>query len=256
MTRAGSVTRAGAGLAGRQAPQRPQAVHVASSLALLLALARRWPGLLLRLEREQGLLGLVLDGCLGLGSGSGSGAGSGAEEEADAEAEAEAEAEAPTPLCQDTPSRAAAYALALALCSADASPALALAAHARLRRLHASIPPPPQLGFRPETERRSATGFVGLRNMGCTCYMNALLQVLFMLPPLRQGLLALDLGAERMGPGEAADNSLVQLQRVRAPAAAAALSLLLLLLTAAVTAVTAVTAAAAAAVAASRPLTS
>ena len=32
---------------------------------------------------------------------------------------------------------------------------------------------------------RSPTGFVGLRNLGCTCYMNALFQQLFMVKKLR-----------------------------------------------------------------------
>lgn len=36
---------------------------------------------------------------------------------------------------------------------------------------------------------RSATGFVGLKNFGCTCYMNSLIQQLFMIPELRKGVL-------------------------------------------------------------------
>jgi len=36
---------------------------------------------------------------------------------------------------------------------------------------------------------KSTTGFVGLRNLGCTCYMNSMLQQLYMLRSFRQGLL-------------------------------------------------------------------
>ena len=36
---------------------------------------------------------------------------------------------------------------------------------------------------------RSATGFVGLKNLGCICYMNASVQNLFMVPAFRQGVL-------------------------------------------------------------------
>lgn len=36
---------------------------------------------------------------------------------------------------------------------------------------------------------RSSTGFVGLKNLGCICYMNASMQNLFMVPPFRQGVL-------------------------------------------------------------------
>ena len=39
---------------------------------------------------------------------------------------------------------------------------------------------------------RSASGYVGLKNFGCTCYMNALIQQLFMIPEFRQGILESD----------------------------------------------------------------
>jgi len=36
---------------------------------------------------------------------------------------------------------------------------------------------------------RSSAGYVGLRNFGCTCYMNSLIQQLFMIPEFRAGIL-------------------------------------------------------------------
>ena len=39
---------------------------------------------------------------------------------------------------------------------------------------------------------KSSTGYVGLVNQGCTCYMNASMQQLFMMPGFRQGILSID----------------------------------------------------------------
>lgn len=39
---------------------------------------------------------------------------------------------------------------------------------------------------------RSDTGYVGIRNLGCICYMNSLIQQLYMMPNLRAGLLAIE----------------------------------------------------------------
>jgi ubiquitin C-terminal hydrolase len=39
------------------------------------------------------------------------------------------------------------------------------------------------------TEEKSSTGFVGLKNLGCICYMNSLMQQFFMIPSLRESIL-------------------------------------------------------------------
>ena len=36
---------------------------------------------------------------------------------------------------------------------------------------------------------KSATGYVGIKNLGCICYMNALIQQLFMIKQFRNGIL-------------------------------------------------------------------
>ena len=56
------------------------------------------------------------------------------------------------------------------------------------------------------TNEKSTTGFVGLKNLGCTCYMNSMLQQLYMLPSFRQGLLS----CEAFDP----ESVLYQLQKV------------------------------------------
>lgn len=57
-----------------------------------------------------------------------------------------------------------------------------------------SIPNPP--------EKRNASGFAGLSNQGATCYLNSLLQILFMTPELRKGLYAIDPAALGISPVE------------------------------------------------------
>jgi hypothetical protein len=44
----------------------------------------------------------------------------------------------------------------------------------------------------PAAGERSPTGYVGLKNLGCTCYMNSLLQQFFMMPDFRKGILSID----------------------------------------------------------------
>jgi hypothetical protein len=50
-----------------------------------------------------------------------------------------------------------------------------------LRSIHKIVPTPSVWGYDPQSDERSSSGFVGLRNMGCTCYMNSLIQVIYYL---------------------------------------------------------------------------
>jgi hypothetical protein len=73
-------------------------------------------------------------------------------------------------LCSDDSSKSEAYNLLLTLCSwSDDIVGLVLS---RLRDLHLSVPSPASFPYKPEREQRSEVGYVGLKNMGSTCYMN------------------------------------------------------------------------------------
>ncbi|CAG9329496.1 unnamed protein product [Blepharisma stoltei] len=54
---------------------------------------------------------------------------------------------------------------------------------------------------------KSLTGFTGIRNLGCTCYMNSLIQSLYTIPSLRDGILYIPTVASE-------DNVLFQLKRI------------------------------------------
>jgi ubiquitin carboxyl-terminal hydrolase 9/24 len=57
---------------------------------------------------------------------------------------------------------------------------------------------------------KSSTGYVGIKNLGCICYMNSLFQQLFMLPTLRNDILSV----KNNNPNneEKEENMLYQLQ--------------------------------------------
>ena len=43
--------------------------------------------------------------------------------------------------------------------------------------------------FDPQSKDKGVTGHVGMRNLGATCYLNSLLQQLFLIIPFRYGIL-------------------------------------------------------------------
>lgn len=46
--------------------------------------------------------------------------------------------------------------------------------------------------YLPPVGPRPNKGFVGLKNAGATCYMNSVIQQLYMIPPIRNGILAIE----------------------------------------------------------------
>ncbi|CAN0006747.1 unnamed protein product, partial [Laminaria digitata] len=72
--------------------------------------------------------------------------------------------------------------------------------------------------YAPRQAEKADCGYVGLQNLGATCYMNSLLQQLFMVPALRYGVLSCDpffrTQEEEKGAGGVAreENLLYQLQ--------------------------------------------
>jgi len=55
--------------------------------------------------------------------------------------------------------------------------------------------------YMPPVDSRSCAGFVGLKNGGATCYMNSLLQQLYMIPGIPESILSIDdelVGEERL----------------------------------------------------------
>jgi len=60
---------------------------------------------------------------------------------------------------------------------------------------------------------KSITGYVGLKNLGCTCYMNSLLQQFFMIPEFREAILAIP---AKINGGDDSENLLYQFQLIMA----------------------------------------
>ena len=94
------------------------------------------------------------------------------------------------PKCKSAECRAAALGLLLAL--AEAAPAVALTPLANLLLLRQQFD---RAGggaagtwhYQPAALERAQCGYVGLKNLGATCYVNSLAQQLFLIPELRAG---------------------------------------------------------------------
>ena len=97
------------------------------------------------------------------------------------------------PKCKRDSTRRAAFGVLVALCR-DSSTVTAILLEKLEPILEDSVKAR-QLAFAAqfdvdaESDQRAECGFVGLRNLGCTCYMNSLIQQLFMIPRLRYSIL-------------------------------------------------------------------
>ena len=110
------------------------------------------------------------------------------------------------PTCKSAASRAAAFALLAALAAGATDNAGALCVRALPH--HAARAKAPAADFY-SSGSKSTTGYVGLKNLGCICYMNACLQQFFMVPEFRAGILA-----HRDEERDKAESLMHQLQRV------------------------------------------
>jgi ubiquitin C-terminal hydrolase len=117
----------------------------------------------------------------------------------------------PRTLCNDDQSRTAAYAILTSLCYWRPSIVYEVLRH--LEPVFRSVPPLSVWDYKPERDVRSSTGFVGLRNKGCTCYMNSLLQVLYMVPEVREGILSTQT-APNASEAASSNDIVLQLQRL------------------------------------------
>ncbi|KAF3819794.1 hypothetical protein GH733_015303 [Mirounga leonina] len=96
------------------------------------------------------------------------------------------------PKCSTVNSRLAAYEVLVML--ADSSPSNLQIITKELLSMHHQPDPAltKEFDYLPPVDSRSSSGFVGLRNGGATCYMNAVFQQLYMQPGLPESLLSVD----------------------------------------------------------------
>nr|NP_001262922.1 puffyeye, isoform G [Drosophila melanogaster]AGB96302.1 puffyeye, isoform G [Drosophila melanogaster] len=112
------------------------------------------------------------------------------------------------PKCKSASSRASAYDLLVELCRGCATNYAYL--HGRLLAQHKSGPKQPYpWDYWPRDEGRAECGYVGLTNLGATCYMASCVQHLYMMPQARAAVLRVPPNAARKhGP------TLLELQRM------------------------------------------
>lgn len=111
------------------------------------------------------------------------------------------------PICKHSETRSCALEVVLELCKLSSSFFSRL-----IRELDKYHEEPDWRGFRRKewnisanSNEKSQAGYVGIKNLGCTCYMNSLVQQIFMIKSFRDGILANITDSQ-------ADNMLYQLQ--------------------------------------------
>lgn len=95
------------------------------------------------------------------------------------------------PKCKSQSSRAAAYDLLVEICRNAPNNFSIL--HSKLLKQHQSGPHSPYpWDYWPRDDGRSECGYVGLTNLGATCYMASCIQHLFMMTQAREAILSID----------------------------------------------------------------
>ncbi|KAK0066423.1 ubiquitin carboxyl-terminal hydrolase FAF-X isoform X1 [Biomphalaria pfeifferi] len=111
--------------------------------------------------------------------------------------DAEFPAEHAVPVCSSTHTVVAAYDLLVALCM-DCVQNLQYLASLIIEMYYTDNQPVMDWEYVPLVGPRPPRGFVGLKNAGATCYMNSVLQQLFMIEPIRNGILAVEGAADNV----------------------------------------------------------
>ncbi|KAK7089931.1 ubiquitin carboxyl-terminal hydrolase 9X-like isoform X2 [Littorina saxatilis] len=106
-------------------------------------------------------------------------------------------AEQMVPVCSSSLTVIAAFDLLVALCTGCVQN-LKFLASMLMEMYYTNETPLSEWEYVPPVGPRPHRGFVGLKNAGATCYMNSVLQQLFMIEPLRRGILGVDGAADNI----------------------------------------------------------
>ncbi|XP_059219639.1 probable ubiquitin carboxyl-terminal hydrolase FAF isoform X3 [Stomoxys calcitrans] len=98
---------------------------------------------------------------------------------------------APPPVCRSPHTIAAACELLIALCQ-NCVPNMKLLTNTLIDFVCTDTDPLREWDYLPPVGARPTKGFCGLKNAGATCYMNSVLQQLYMVPSIRVGILKAD----------------------------------------------------------------